>query len=368
MTLAQVSIRDLKAGYGDETILDLDELDVREGEFISVLGPSGCGKTTLLNVIAGFVEPRAGRIEIDGRDVTAVPAHQRNLGLVFQNYALFPHMTIAQNIGYGLKVRRIGGAERSRRVADVLALVGLSDFASRRPRQLSGGQQQRVALARALAYEPSVLLLDEPLSNLDAKLRRQMQSELRQIQRRVGTTMIFVTHDQDEALTLSDRVALLNAGRVEQLGTPQEIYRSPRTAFAADFLGAGNLLPATVADERTVISHGVSLPVATDKPAGTEVIVVLRREHIALVPADRGPREAPRAVVTFRAFSGASWTLQVHLLTEAEPADGIADVELRDSASVSIELADQGQAVIPPGEGTQVRLTWEPETVMVIDQ
>ncbi len=365
MTQPQVSVRNLTAGYGGTTILDLEELDVHQGEFVSILGPSGCGKTTLLNVLAGFVEPSHGQVLVDGQDVTAVPAHRRNLGLVFQNYALFPHLTVAQNVAYGLKTRGVTGSRRTKRVAEVLELVGLADFAARRPRQLSGGQQQRVALARALAYEPSVLLLDEPLSNLDAKLRRQMQSELRQIQRRVGTTMIFVTHDQDEALTLSDRVALLNAGKVEQLGTPQEIYRSPRTAFVADFLGAGNLLRATVLDQHTVVGpHGVWLPVATGRPVGSEVIVVLRREHVKLVPVEQGPVDAPRAIVTFRAFSGASWTLEVHLLAHGE--DASARVELRDEATLGIELADEGQVQQPPAEGSVVRLVWDPETVVVV--
>jgi len=357
VSAGHVSVRGLLAGYGEQTILDLDELDVHPGEFLSVLGPSGCGKTTLLNVIAGFVQPSAGQVVVDGRDVTDTPPYRRNLGLVFQNYALFPHLTVAQNVAYGLKTRKVPKAEQTPRIDEVLNLVGLADYAGRRPGQLSGGQQQRVALARALAYEPSVLLLDEPLSNLDAKLRHQMQTELRQLQRRVGTTMIFVTHDQSEALTMSDRVALLNGGHIEQLGTPQEIYRAPRTTFVADFLGAGNLLPVTIIDAATVRLGDVDLPIATGRPAGSQATVVLRREHLRPLTSPGSPA-APRAVVIFRAFSGSSWQLQVQLLTPDDQPTG---------PIISIELPDAGATQTPPAEGTQVWLAWDPKAAVVID-
>lgn len=357
MSAGHVSVRGLLAGYGEQTILDLDELDVHPGEFLSVLGPSGCGKTTLLNVIAGFVQPSAGQVVVDGRDVTDTPPYRRNLGLVFQNYALFPHLTVAQNVAYGLKTRKVPKAEQTPRIDEVLNLVGLADYAGRRPGRLSGGQQQRVALARALAYEPSVLLLDEPLSNLDAKLRHQMQTELRQLQRRVGTTMIFVTHDQSEALTMSDRVALLNGGHIEQLGTPQEIYRAPRTTFVADFLGAGNLLPVTIIDAATVRLGDVDLPIATGRPAGSQATVVLRREHLRPLTSPGSPA-APRAVVIFRAFSGSSWQLQVQLLTPDDQPTG---------PIISIELPDAGATQTPPAEGTQVWLAWDPQAAVVID-
>lgn len=377
-TAGSVSVRGLRAGYGDQTVLDLDRLDVRPGEFLSVLGPSGCGKTTLLNVIAGFIQPESGHVVIDEIDVTNAPPYRRNLGLVFQNYALFPHLSVAQNIAYGLKTHKVRGAEQSSRIEEVLALVGLADYAGRRPGQLSGGQQQRVALARALAYQPSVLLLDEPLSNLDAKLRRQMQTELRQLQRRVGTTMIFVTHDQGEALTMSDRVALLNDGKVEQLGTPQEIYRDPATTFVADFLGAGNLLPVRVLDDATVlIEHAgradnadlpagacptgdIALPIATGRPAGTEATIVLRREHLRPL-ASPGTPGAPRGVVAFRAFSGSTWQLQVRLLTE-----GQSSVDA-DGPVIAIEIPDAGAGHLPPAEGSEVWLEWDPDAVVVID-
>ena len=356
MTAGHVAVRDLQAGYGDTTILDLEHLDVQPGEFLSVLGPSGCGKTTLLNVIAGFVDARRGQVLVDGRDVTSEPAHRRDLGLVFQSYALFPHLTVAQNVAYGLDVRKTPKAEVRRRVAEVLDLVDLAAFAGRRPRQLSGGQQQRVALARALAYSPSVLLLDEPLSNLDAKLRRQMQFELRRIQKNIGTTMIFVTHDQDEALTMSDRVALLNGGRIEQIGTPEEIYRSPRTAFAADFLGAGNLVRATITDGRAVSASGVTLPVVANGVTGA-VVVVLRREQITLGDPAGTSEEFPLGTVVLRAFSGGTWHLQVQL---GDPA--------QDGQLLSVELGDNGSRAAPPQEGETVRVIWDPASAVVITE
>ncbi|MEU6719016.1 ATP-binding cassette domain-containing protein [Nonomuraea sp. NPDC046802] len=278
-----VEIEGLAAGYEGARVLDLERLSIRKGEFLSILGPSGCGKTTLLNSIAGFVRPTAGRIVIDGSDVTDRPPYRRGLGMVFQNYALFPHMTVAANVAYGLRVRRLDRAEREERVREALRLVGLEGYAERRPKQLSGGQQQRVALARALAIRPAVLLLDEPLSNLDAKLRREMRMELRAIQRRIGTTMIFVTHDQEEALALSDRVAVMNGGRIEQLGTPDEVYRRPATRFVAQFIGAANVLEGTVTASGGLDVGGITvgcgpLPVGV----GERAVVAIRPERIRL--------------------------------------------------------------------------------------
>lgn len=356
MTAGHVAVRGLQAGYGGDTILDLERLEVEPGEFLSVLGPSGCGKTTLLNVIAGFVEAREGQVLIDGRDVTAEPAHKRDLGLVFQSYALFPHLTVAQNVAYGLVIRKKTKSDIRQRVSEVLELVDLGVHADRRPRQLSGGQQQRVALARALAYSPSVLLLDEPLSNLDAKLRRQMQFELRRIQKAIGTTMIFVTHDQEEALTMSDRVALLSGGSVEQIDTPEKIYRQPRTAFVADFLGAGNLIAATVTEGRAITRDGATLPVVLEGQTGP-VTVVLRREQITLVdPADEHIPHAgrfPIGKVVLRAFSGGTWHLQVEV---GDPAEG--------GQLFSIELTDGDT----PREGETVRLIWDPAAPVVISK
>src|SRR5690348_2804638 len=238
--MAFLALRGLTKHFGDAIAVDGLSLEVQKGEFVSLLGPSGCGKTTTLQMIAGFVEPSGGAVELAGRDLTTVKPAARGLGIVFQSYALFPHMTAAQNIAFGLEMRGVAKAEQVKRVAGALMLVGLSGFAERYPRRMSGGQQQRVALARALVIKPDVLLLDEPLSNLDAKLREEMQVELRQIQRIVGTTTILVTHDQSEAMALSDRIVVLNRGRVEQIAPPIDIYQRPASTFVANFLGRIN--------------------------------------------------------------------------------------------------------------------------------
>jgi putative spermidine/putrescine transport system ATP-binding protein len=228
--------------YGDLVAVDSLDLEVRRGEFFTLLGPSGSGKTTTLRMIAGFEEPDTGRVELAGKDVTGVPPYDRSVNTVFQDYALFPHMTVGENVAYGLKVKRVGREERRRRASEALATVRLAGYEQRKPNQLSGGQQQRVALARAIVNEPRVLLLDEPLGALDLKLREQMQVELNMIQEQVGITFIYVTHDQEEALTMSDRIAVFNDGRIEQIGAPTEIYERPDNAFVAGFVGVSNLL------------------------------------------------------------------------------------------------------------------------------
>ena len=275
----RVEISGISIGYGGAPVLQLDELAIEAGEFLSVLGPSGCGKSTLLGALAGFVPVDEGSIRIDGDDVTHLAPNRRETGLVFQNYALFPHMTVRRNLEYGLRVRRVPRAERDERVQDALRLVALEDYADRAPKQLSGGQQQRVAIARALVTRPRVLLLDEPLSNLDAKLRRQMRHELRELQREIGTTTIFVTHDQAEALAMSDRVALLADGGLEQLGTPEELYRAPRTRFAADFVGAANVIPLR---DGAVLGHPL------DGVGAETDAVALRPEHLRLAAEGDG--------------------------------------------------------------------------------
>jgi spermidine/putrescine ABC transporter ATP-binding subunit len=269
---------------GIRAVAGLD-LVVYEGELLSLLGPSGCGKTTTLNLVAGFVPPTAGRVRIDGQDVTDRPAHQRGLGVVFQSYALFPHLSVWENVAFGLRERRTPRAEIERRVRAALALVRLDTRAEHRPAQLSGGMQQRVALARALVYEPRVLLLDEPLAALDKKLREEMRTELREIQRSVGITTIFVTHDQAEALGLSDRIAVMHGGRIEQLGAPREIYERPATRFVAEFIGASTVLRgrATAAD-RVTLTGGEALRVlglAGLRP-GEAVELAIRPERIRL--------------------------------------------------------------------------------------
>ncbi|TVS99584.1 ABC transporter ATP-binding protein [Amycolatopsis bartoniae] len=240
--IAAVRLSGLRKEFGPVTAVDGVDLEIVEGEFFSMLGPSGSGKTTVLRLIAGFEQPTAGSVDLGGRDVTRLAPFQRDVNTVFQDYALFPHLNVRQNVEYGLRVKRVPRAERRQRAQEALRTVRLEDFGSRKPSQLSGGQRQRVALARALVNRPKVLLLDEPLGALDLKLRHAMQAELKQIQRDVGITFVFVTHDQDEALTMSDRIAVFNAGRVEQVGTPVEVYEHPASAFVAGFVGTSNLL------------------------------------------------------------------------------------------------------------------------------
>ena len=235
-----LTLSDLSLGYGTTVAVDRLNLSLRRGELVALLGPSGCGKTTTMRAIAGLMKPLSGRITLDGRDITRVPANRRGIGLVFQSYALFPHLTVFENVAFGLRLARVPAAELQRRVEAALASTGLAGFAGREPRALSGGQQQRVALARSIVVEPKLLLLDEPLSNLDARLRLEMRSELARLQRELGITMIYVTHDQAEALALADRIAVMRAGQIEQLASPQEIYESPISQFVAEFVGFEN--------------------------------------------------------------------------------------------------------------------------------
>jgi iron(III) transport system ATP-binding protein len=284
-------------------------LDVRPGEFLTMLGPSGCGKTTTLRMIAGFEKPDAGHIRFDGQDVTDLPANQRNIGFVFQNYALFPHLSVFENVAYGLRVRGIGGEAIAKRVIDVLSLVGLSGYEQQFSGQLSGGEQQRVALARAIVIEPRVLLFDEPLSNLDAKLRVQMRQEIRALQRRLGITTVYVTHDQEEAMAVSDRIAVMNGGSVVQEGSAEDLYYRPATPFVAGFIGRVNLIEGTVArapDGRPgVAALGTVIIIETFAPGlqlGDAVRLVLRPEAVAI--AADGGTGALRARVLSRTFLG----------------------------------------------------------------
>ena len=294
-----VDLRDVSRHYGPVRALDDVSLAVEDGELLSLLGPSGCGKTTTLNVVAGFVTPDRGAVLIDGNDVTARPPHQRGLGVVFQSYALFPHMSVAENVAFGLRERRLPRAEVTTRVRDALALVRLPDVGDRRPSEISGGQQQRVALARALVIRPRVLLLDEPLAALDRKLREEMRAELRDIQRRVGITTIFVTHDQHEALGLSDRIAVMNAGRIEQLGGPRDVYERPATRFVADFIGASTVLTATAREGGTVeLAPGIRVAARLPRTLtpGETVQLLVRPERVDLGGA--GPSTVAATVVS----------------------------------------------------------------------
>ncbi|GLH82284.1 polyamine-transporting ATPase [Bradyrhizobium sp. SSBR45G] len=284
-----ISFRQVVKRFGALTVVDHLDLDITRGEFIALLGPSGSGKTTLLMMLAGFEQPSGGTIMVDGQRVDGLPPHKRNMGVVFQNYALFPHMSVRDNIAFPLKMRNTPRDEIATRVARVLDMVKLSAMAERKPAQLSGGQQQRVALARALVFEPKVVLMDEPLGALDKKLREQMQLDIRDLHRRLGLTIVFVTHDQDEALTMSDRIAVFNHGRIEQIGPPREIYELPRTPFVAEFIGETNLLPCKVAAQAGEAVHlttasGLSLSAhaGAGRIAGADVQVSIRPEAIRI--------------------------------------------------------------------------------------
>ena len=357
MLTPALSVRRLRKSFGSVVAVDEVSLDVAPGEFVSLLGPSGCGKSTLLRTVAGLVEPDGGQVILAGEDITRVAVHRRNLGLVFQSYALFPHMTVFENVAFGLRRRGVGPAELGPRVERMLELVRLGPLGARHPRELSGGQQQRVALARALVLEPRVLLLDEPLSNLDALLRDEMRVELKRLQERLGTTMIFVTHDQAEALILSDRVVVMEAGRVEQIGRPEEVYRRPATAFVARFLGRANFLAGTVAETgatATVVTldGGLSV-VGGPRPGlvcGQPVRVAIRQESIRLErpSAEAGDHNHCAATIVFHAFAG-----QAHHYV-AQLADGR-----------ELEIAAPGTTP-PLTRGSRTHLAWSPDDVIVL--
>jgi putative spermidine/putrescine transport system ATP-binding protein len=289
--MSVVTLKGICRSYGQVVALDRLDLTVEKGEFLTLLGPSGSGKTTLLNIIAGMIPPSSGRIEIDGLDVTDLPTRQRGLGMVFQNYALMPHMTVFENIAFPLRVRRVAERDIRRRVEDVLQVVNLRNLGNRKPRELSGGQQQRVAIARCLVYEPKLILMDEPLGALDKKLREQLQLEIKRLHSDLGVTIVYVTHDQEEALTLSDRIILMNNGRIEQLGKPHELYFAPRTVFAAQFLGESNAFGATVADanDKEVVLRGPGTSIiracSMEVRPGADVTIVVRPENIMRVQA-----------------------------------------------------------------------------------
>ena len=321
---AFLALEGLTKRFGEHVAVDGLSLTVEQGEFISLLGPSGCGKTTTLQMIAGFVEATSGSVRLEGKDLLATRPSERGLGVVFQSYALFPHLTAAENVAFGLEMRKVPKAERDARVRDALQLVGLGPFADRYPRRMSGGQQQRMALARALVIRPRILLLDEPLSNLDAKLREEMQIELRQIQRTVGTTTLLVTHDQAEAMALSDRIVVMNAGRVEQIGRPHEAYEKPANAFVASFLGKTNVLA------RAALGPGLC--------HGTGAFVTVRPEKITFT---QGGAERLAGRIATRIFQGNHWLYQV------------------DTAAGLVTVIRQNAGEPAPEEGENVHLTWD---------
>ncbi|MFY4258713.1 ABC transporter ATP-binding protein [Achromobacter xylosoxidans] len=336
----------LSKRYGDLTAVEDLSLSVERGEFISLLGPSGCGKTTTLQMIAGFVEPSGGSIVLDGKDVSRTPANKRGLGMVFQNYALFPHMTAAENVSFGLEMQRVGKEERRARVAEALKLVGLSHLADRHPARMSGGQQQRVALARALVIRPSVLLLDEPLSNLDAKLREEMQLELRSIQRTVGTTTILVTHDQSEALALSDRIVVMNQGRVEQVAEPFAAYEEPSSRFVGGFLGKANVFtPLPQPYDGEVRARIGEAHIAMDGQPVPQGAVIVRPEKILF--AEAGACALPGRMKT-RVFQGNHWLCQV------------------ETSVGEVMVIRQNDGVPVPAEGETVHLRWRAQDMCAV--
>jgi len=334
---ASVEIDTVSKCYGKVTALDRVSLSVREGEFLALLGPSGSGKSTMLMALAGFEKPDSGSLLVGGRQIDKLPPHQRDIGMVFQRYALFPHMTVHENVAYSLRRRGVKSAEVQSRVRDALALVKLEGFAARSVDQLSGGQQQRVALARALVFRPAVLLMDEPMSALDRKLREQMQMELKQLHRQVGTTIILVTHDQDEALSMADRVALLHNGQLLQLDTPQRMYRQPANAFVADFIGRTNFLPIATAGTAAAPGRahvaGFSQPcgnviAADSQPPQVGKYLGVRPEDVQLLPAATDATDAAHTMqactIIETAFAGAMQSILVeaggHTLTVEAPA------------------------------------------------
>jgi spermidine/putrescine transport system ATP-binding protein len=336
--------------FDDAVAVDGVSLEVPRGAFFALLGPSGCGKTTTLRMIGGFEEPSEGRIFLGEQDVVGLPPYKRDVNTVFQSYALFPHMTISDNIAFGLERRGVAKAEVGGRVREILDLVGLGPYGNRKPRQLSGGQQQRVALARALVNHPRVLLLDEPLGALDLKLRKQMQLELKRIQHEVGITFVHVTHDQEEAMTMADTIAVMNRGRIEQLGPPQELYERPATAFVAGFLGVSNLLPGVVEGAGTVrLDDGTLVRADVDGRSGP-VAVGVRPEKLTL-GSGGGPNELPGTV---------SETAYIGVATEVLVETRLGTVH------VFAQNIDSRGSI--PAPRSQVTLTWSPDATFVVDR
>jgi spermidine/putrescine ABC transporter ATP-binding subunit len=352
---APLALRSISKRYGAVTAVDDVTLEIAAGEFVSFLGPSGSGKTTMLMMIAGFVAPGAGEIRLGGEDITHLPPYRRNIGMVYQNYALFPHMTVARNVAFPLRMRGMTRAAIAERVAQALDLVRLTGFDERLPNQLSGGQQQRVALARALVFEPPLLLLDEPLGALDKKLREELQVEIRRIQRAIGSTMIYVTHDQEEALGLSDRIVVMNHGRIEQVGSPSELYERPRTRFVADFLGAANFLEvevvATGPEARLRTPGGLVLdaPSALAASLGDRLTLALRPERIRLAASGAGDGSWLAGRILDGLYHGETQRFRV---------------ALQGGDILTVSRPNAGDGLPPPG--TAVAVSWRREDAWAI--
>ena len=342
---ASVSLQNLSRFFGTIRALDGLSLEIAPGEFVALLGPSGCGKTTVLRILAGFETADSGSVTVNGRDVSHVPPARRDMGMVFQSYSLFPNMSALDNVGFGLRMRKLRSGARNKRAGELLEMVGLAEHAGHYPHQLSGGQQQRVALARALAIEPRVLLLDEPLSALDAKVRMQLREQIRTLQQRLGTTTLFVTHDQEEALSMADRVGVMREGKLEQIAAPDELYQDPATAFVAEFVGVMNRIPGDLQGGGTVTALGSTAPVKGGSPelSDTAVDVLVRPEGLRMEAAEHG-----NGIVTTRTFLGSITRVGVLL-------DG--------DVAVQVDKASSEAAALAPG--TSVSVTFPPEAVHV---
>ena len=351
----ELDLRALSKSYGSTVAVDAVDLGIARGEFVTLLGPSGSGKTTLLMMIAGFVEPSAGEILLDGRPITPLPPERREFGMVFQGYALFPHLSAAENVAFPLRVRGIARDECEARVKDAIQLVKLGGFERRLPRELSGGQQQRVALARALVFHPRLLLLDEPLSALDKKLRGELQDELKSLHQRVGLTFIYVTHDQEEALSMSDRVAILHHGRLKQVGSPDELYERPATRFVADFLGRSNFIRGRVAESEgggfryTAGGARFLQADAAAPPEASQVLIALRPEKI-LISADGAPAAANTLAGRIERWSYHGTSFQMTVVTE-----GLGPLQVQ---------APAWRCRFTPSEGLAVKLGWDADAAI----
>jgi putative spermidine/putrescine transport system ATP-binding protein len=337
--MARLDIDKLVKRYGDFHAVKDVSLSVADGEFLVLLGPSGCGKTTTLRMVAGLIEPTAGQVKLGGKDVTLLPPWKRNTGMVFQSYALFPHLTVAQNVAFGLEMRKLPKADIDKRVEEALALVRLAGFGARLPRQLSGGQQQRVALARALAIRPDILLLDEPLSNLDAKLRQEVRVEIRELQKQLGLTTVMVTHDQEEALTMADRLVVMNEGSVHQVGTQRDLYERPADRFVAGFVGRTTFLAGTVESGRFRTDGGLDLAIAEGAPG--KAALSLRPERLEIAPQPLGLDNDLSGTVEFVSYLGAQIDIHVRL----SPADRLV-----------VQIANRGG--FAPEVGQTVHVGW----------
>ena len=350
-----VTIRGISKRYGATTVLHGIDLDVKSGEFVTLLGPSGSGKTTILMILAGFVRPNAGSIKVGEEEIVAMPPHKRNVGMVFQNYALFPHMDVFQNVAFPLRQRSVGAAEIASRVREALGLVQLGDYAERRVDQLSGGQRQRVALARAIVFEPRILLMDEPLSALDKKLRERMQIEIRHLHERLGMTTIYVTHDQREAITMSDRVAVMNAGRIAQLDAPKDLYARPRSRFVAEFIGESSFLPVEASGAGVTFGgQPLRLGPAARPFAGRQWLVV-RPEKLSILNGHADPAlNQFKGQVKEVVYQGESF---------------ICYVALADGSEISVRNYSRGDALARlPEVGQAIRLGLSPDDVVLVPE